>query len=75
MHLVTMDLQPGQGCIWEGIVELARLIDHGVASRQGIDTAQVVRLSQAVIAFQSRLTSGSVRAPDQPEPATEAEKT
>jgi hypothetical protein len=59
-----MELQTSQGRVWEGIVELARLIDHGVASRQGIDTAEVLRLSQAVIAFQRRLAAGSVVTPE-----------
>jgi hypothetical protein len=72
VHLERMDLQQGQGRVWEGIVELARVIDHCVASRQGIDTAEVLRLSQAVIAFQRRLAAGAVLTPEV-DPAGSAE--
>jgi hypothetical protein len=48
---------------WEEIVELARRIDHGVASRQGIDAQEVLRLALAVGAFQRGLTAGWVVTP------------
>ncbi len=48
---------------WEEVVELARLIDHGVAARQGVEGAEVLRLARAVLAFHGRLASGPVVAP------------
>jgi hypothetical protein len=59
---MALFLGPGQD--WEQIVELARRIDHGVASRQGIDNTEVLRLARAVVAFQRRLTGGSLLTPD-----------
>ena len=45
---------------WEEIVSLARRLDQDVASRQGIDVAGALRLAQAVVAFQRRVTSESL---------------
>lgn len=59
---MTISMAPGQD--WEQIVELARRIDHGVASRQGIDGDEVLRLARAVLTFQRRLATGSVLTPE-----------
>jgi hypothetical protein len=62
---------------WESIVALARFIDRGVASRQGIDNEQVLRLARAVVGFQQRLenrprvTAGAVDPMESTAPATE----
>ena len=54
----------GKGQVWEEIVELARRIDHRVAAREGIDNDDVVRLAQALLAFQDRLSGASVETPE-----------
>jgi hypothetical protein len=54
-----MEPEPSPTREWEDVVELARVIDHGVASRHGVDAADVLRLARAVLAFHRRLASGS----------------
>jgi hypothetical protein len=46
---------------WEEIVSLARRIDRGVASHQGIDADGVLRLARAVMSFQRRVTAKAGR--------------
>jgi hypothetical protein len=45
---------------WEEIVSLARRIDEGVASHEGIDTEGVLRLARALKSFQRRVSAKSV---------------
>jgi len=47
---------------WETIVEMARQIDDRAAARRGLDVEAAVRLSRAVLAFDSLLESGHVLA-------------
>ncbi len=63
MHLIGMEPHTGSSQEWEAVVELARLIDHGVASRQGVEGVEVLRLARAVLVFHGRLANGSVVAP------------
>jgi hypothetical protein len=57
-------MNTGMDAEWEEIVSLARLLDHGVASRQGIDAEGVLRLARAVKSFQLRVTKRSVVTPE-----------
>ncbi len=53
-----MEPETGRSREWEDVVELARQIDHGVASRKGVEGSEVLRLARAVLEFHVRLASG-----------------
>jgi hypothetical protein len=58
-----MEPETGRSREWEEVVELARLIDHGVASRKGVEGDDVLRLARAVLAFHGRIATGPAVTP------------
>jgi hypothetical protein len=49
---------------WEEIVALARRLDRGVASHEGIDVEGVLRLARAVQSFHRRMSGKWLVAPE-----------
>ncbi|MGA7120908.1 MAG: hypothetical protein WBY94_12465 [Polyangiaceae bacterium] len=68
-----MEPDTGRSREWEDVVELARQIDHGIASRKGLEGNDVLRLARAVLEFHGRLASGPAVSP-KTDPACDNDK-